>query len=211
MLGTKWNGVTGAGYIDEEGNFKPEMNGTVVYFFNKSKDKRIDGIVYGKTKKEVYEACKPEIDAILKSKRRFTYNDLIMSMSAFSFSMDDNESLDASYAGKLFASVAAGAMAENNWNYSSKDQNKEDSGEIRLQYDDIKKMFTSEYQTTGRITITCDPASEGVDNLVLCAWDGFHLLGYKLIETIPAWEQEKVIREFMNQYGATNKDLALDV
>lgn len=211
MLGTKWNGVTGAGYIDEEGNFKPEMNGTVVYFFNKSKDKRIDGIVYGKTKKEVYEACKPEIDAILKSKRRFTYNDLIMSMSAFSFSMDDNESLDASYAGKLFASVAAGAMAENNWNYSSKDQNKEDSGEIRLNYSDISNCFKETYHTTGKITITCDPASEGEDNLVLCAWDGFHLIGIKIVETIKAWEQEYPIREFMNRYGATNKDLALDI
>ena len=211
MLGTKWNGVNGAGYIDEQGDFKSEMNGTVTYFFNKSKDRRIDGIVYGKTKKEVYENCKTEIDAILRTKRRFTYEDLIMSMSAFSFSMDDNESLDASYAGKLFASVAAGAMAENNWNYSSKDQNKEDSGEIRLNYSDVANCFKETYHTTGRITITCDPASEGEDNLVLCAWDGFHLIGIKIVEKIKAWEQEYPIREFMNRYGATNKDLALDI
>lgn len=209
MLGTKWNGTNGAGYIDEEGNFKPEMNGTVVYMYNKTG--RIDGWVYGKSKKEVYDLCKKEIDIQLAKNKRFVYTDLILSMSAFSFSMDDNESLDAKYAGKLLASVAAEAMAKNNWNYSSKDSNKDDTGEIRLRYNDIVNMFKETHQYTGKLTITCDPASTGNDNMVMCAWDDFHLFDIEIIQNIQAWQQEDPLRRFMNKHGARNRDLALDI
>lgn len=100
---------------------------------------------------------------------------------------------------------------KNNWNYSSKDVNVQEENEIQLTREDVQKMFRADHTHTGKIRITCDPASTGVDNMVMCAWDSFHLLDVNIVQTIAASDIEYPLREFMNKHGATNSQLSLDI
>lgn len=211
FLGTNWNGIVGAGYIDSEGNVIESMNGAVVYMFNTTG--KMDGWVFGKTKEEVYERCQEPINVLLKKNKniKMSYKDLILSMVFYSFSMFDNDSLDASYAAKLISSVASGSMAMNNWNVSTQDSKNEDGEELTIKRADIEKLFVSNHKWSGNIRITCDPASTGVDNMVLCAWDDYHLFDIEIIQRIEAADLEQPIRRFMNKHGAKNHQLSLDI
>lgn len=51
----------------------------------------------------------------------------------------------------------------------------------------------------------------GVDNMVMCAWDSFHLLDVNIVQKIAASDIEYPLREFMNKHGATNSQLSLDI
>ena len=97
MLGTTFNGIEGAGYIDNNGNVIDEMNGVVTYFYSQG---TIDKITYGRSKQEVYEKAKDSIDKIINDAARkgakVHYEDLIMSMSFYSFTMFDNATIDKS-------------------------------------------------------------------------------------------------------------------
>ena len=212
MLGTSYNGVEGAGYIDNSGNVIEEMNGTVTYFYSEGS---IDKIVYGKSKKEVYERAKTSIDKIISDARKngakVNYEDLILSMSFFSFTMFDNSTMDKSYLARVMNSIGASGLAKNNWNYSSKDINVADNEELRLTREDIERMFKGNHQYTGKIRITCDPAAEGIDNMVICAWDSFHLIDIEVIQKIDAGDIQYPIREFMDKHGATNQQLSIDI
>ena len=210
FLGTNYNGIVGAGYIDNEGNVIDSMNGAVVYMFNTSG--KMDGWVFGKTKEEVYEQCKEPIDKLLSKNKniQMSYKDLILSMVFYSFSMFDNDSLDPSYAAKLISSSASGSMALNNWNASTQDE-KNDDGEIYIQRNDIERLFVTNHKYSGNVRITCDPASTGVDNMVLCAWDDYHLFDIEIIQKIEAAELEVPIRAFMNKHGARNSQLSIDI
>ena len=84
MLGTTFNGIEGAGYIDNNGDVIDEMNGVVTYFYSQG---TIDKITYGRSKQEVYEKAKDSIDKIINDADRkgakVHYEDLIMSMSFY--------------------------------------------------------------------------------------------------------------------------------
>ena len=212
MLGTTYNGIEGAGYIDNNGDVIEEMNGVVTYYFSEG---AIDKVHYGKTKEDVYEKAKTKIDKILsdarkKGKKR-KYSDYIKSMSFFSFDIFDNDSMGVEYEATVLNSIASEGLAKNNWNYSSKDINVADNEELRLTREDIERMFKGNHQHTGKIRITCDPAAEGIDNMVICAWDSFHLIDIEVIQKIDAGDIQYPIREFMDKHGATNQQLSIDI
>ena len=108
-------------------------------------------------------------------------------------------------------SIGASGLGKNNWNYSSKDVNVDEQNELELTREDINKMFKANHQYTGKIRITCDPASTGVDNMVICAWDSFHLMDIEVIQKIAASDIEYPLRAFMDKHGATNSQLSLDI
>lgn len=212
MLGTTFNGIEGAGYIDNNGDVIDEMNGVVTYFYSQG---TIDKITYGRSKQEVYEKAKDSIDKIINDAARkgakVHYEDLIMSMSFYSFTMFDNATMDKSYLARVMNSIGASGLGKNNWNYSSKDVNVNEQNELELTREDINKMFKANHQYTGKIRITCDPASTGVDNMVICAWDSFHLMDIEIIQKIAASDIEYPLRAFMDKHGATNSQLSLDI
>ena len=212
MLGTTFNGIEGAGYIDNNGDVIDEMNGVVTYFYSQG---TIDKITYGRSKQEVYEKAKDSIDKIINDAARkgakVHYEDLIMSMSFYSFTMFDNATMDKSYLARVMNSIGASGLGKNNWNYSSKDVNVDEQNELELTREDINKMFKANHQYTGKIRITCDPASTGVDNMVICAWDSFHLMDIEVIQKIAASDIEYPLRAFMDKHGATNSQLSLDI
>jgi len=212
MLGTTFNGIEGAGYIDNNGDVIDEMNGVVTYFYSQG---TIDKITYGRSKQEVYEKAKDSIDNIINDAARkgakVHYEDLIMSMSFYSFTMFDNATMDKSYLARVMNSIGASGLGKNNWNYSSKDVNVNEQNELELTREDINKMFKANHQYTGKIRITCDPASTGVDNMVICAWDSFHLMDIEVIQKIAASDIEYPLRAFMDKHGATNSQLSLDI
>ena len=80
-----------------------------------------------------------------------------------------------------------------------------------LQERTFKKCLEQTIPIRGKIRITCDPASTGVDNMVMCAWDSFHLLDVNIVQKIAASDIEYPLRAFMDKHGATNSQLSLDI
>ena len=113
MLGTTFNGIEGAGYINNDGDVIDEMNGVVTYFYSQGS---IDKVTYGKSKLEVYNKAKDSIDKIINDAARkgakVHYEDLILSMSFYSFTMFDNATMDKSYLARVMNSIGASGLAK---------------------------------------------------------------------------------------------------
>lgn len=206
-------GKFGGGWIADDGEVIPEMNGVVRYFHIIEGD--INKVYWGKTKKEVYEQCKHIIDPLLeKSKKlKLTYESYIQSCVFFNLSTLDNEDMlkdNPEYLGSLAMSSGAKSMFSANWNYSKYDDKSNKDGSSMLDYHKLSAMFQNKPNINDKLRIVADPAREGVDNFTMAAFQGFHCIDiwYEQVtdpKTIP-----NKITAFMNKHGATNKELIVD-
>ena len=162
-------------YIGLDGKIIPERDGVVRYFYIAGAT--VKDVVWGDSKREVYLKCKVDIDRKLAAiGGNFTYRNIIKSFVFYQGRLSENKGLlssNADYIGSIAASGGkmAQALVEGNWNVDSEeDENVPISGEC------ARNVFVNDPMRTGDGWITIDLADYGTDNMLMLAWDGFHVI-----------------------------------
>lgn len=171
-------GPHGGGWINDDGTVDRSMDGVVMYFYMESGD--LNKTYFGRTKREVYDKCKDLIDAKIAFDSDMSYEDFILSMVFFTFSVRDNKKMLAknrSYRGLAANSATAASAYSENWNYSINDNLEEeiDMSNISITSDDVEKMFLPVEKPRNSVLLkrfmTMDMATTGFDNLVFKYWE----------------------------------------
>ena len=170
-------------YIGLDGLISPDKDGVVRYFYINGP--RVEDVVWGDTKDEVYEKARIDIDRQLRSlnkkKQLFTYDNLIKSFTFYLGNISENRSLiseNMDYVGSV-ASVGgkqAQQLIEGNWNVSTFDNE-----ESAIKSEDAQAVFMNDPQVNGDMWITADLADTGSDNTVILAWNGFHIIDIEIL------------------------------
>ena len=216
-------GEHGGGWINDDGTVDKSMDGVVMYFNMQEGD--INRTYFGRTKEEVYEKCKEHIDSLIALDPDMTYEDFILSMVFYTFSVRDNKKMlskNKGYRGLAAnAATAASAYAEN-WNYSITDE-KEDIEEmvnIQITTTDVERMFRPmpipDKSVLLKRFMTVDMATTGFDNLVMKYWELYSHYGFLCKDikySIKNTNREAVmmITDFRERHGLSEKDMILDV
>lgn len=216
-------GEHGGGWINDDGTVDKSMDGVVMYFNMQEGD--INRTYFGRTKEEVYERCKEHIDSLIALDPDMTYEDFILSMVFYTFSVRDNKKMlskNKGYRGLAAnAATAASAYAEN-WNYSITDE-KEDIEEmvnIQITTTDVERMFRPMPIPDNGVLLkrfmTVDMATTGFDNLVMKYWELYSHYGFLCKDikySIKNTNREAVmmITDFRERHGLSEKDMILDV
>lgn len=163
-------------WIDKDGYIDPERDGVIRYCFMKGE--RINNIIWGDTREEVYKKCKEDIDLLwtpeyekmgLKPENVF-----IQSVTFVRADLSQNPMLllsDPSYLGRLGAQDRAQVMRDlkANWNAV------EETDDL-VTFDDMEDIFENSFQLDDHHRyVTGDIALEGGDNLILWLWEGWHV------------------------------------
>lgn len=216
-------GEHGGGWINDDGTVDKSMDGVVMYFNMQEGD--LDKTYFGRTKREVYEKCKDHIDALLAIDPDMHYEDFILSMVFYTFSVRDNKKMLAKnkgYRGLAANSSTAAAAFSENWNYSITDEedNIEDLVNVQLTTQDIERMFKPMSMPLNselvKRVMTVDMATTGFDNLVIKYWELWSHCGYickDIKYSVKNTNREAVmmIADFRERHGLTEKEMILDV
>lgn len=182
-------------YIGADGFIMPEREGVVRYFFMNGET--VNDVVWGDTKKEVYQKCKVTIDRTLAkingSTGTATYEDLIKSFTFYLGKMSENKASignNKGYAGSvaIMGGRNAQQLLEGNWNVSpSEDEN------APIPSDIANEVFMNDPQRNGDKWVTCDLADTGTDNFLAIAWNGFHIEDILILgQTTPRMNAERL-------------------
>lgn len=179
-------GEHGGGWINDDGTIDKSMDGKVMFFFMPDGD--YERAYWGRTKKEVYEKAKNLIDIRLEKDPDMTYEDFILSMVFYTFSVRDNKKMlskNKSYRGFAANSATAKSAFEENWNYSLTDdvgQESEESILSELKEEEVRYMFrpldVPSDSTLMKRRMTMDMATTGFDNLTLKYWELWSNFGW---------------------------------
>lgn len=216
-------GEHGGGWINDDGTVDKSMDGVVMYFNMQNGD--LDKTYFGRTKREVYEKCKEHIDSLLAQDPDMTYEDFILSMVFYTFSVRDNKKMLAKnkrYRGLSANSATAASAYNENWNFSIEDEKTDldDLANVQLSTMDVQRMFRNiEIPQESAILkrfITVDMATTGFDNLVMKYWvlvEKYGFLCKDIRYSVKNTSREAVlmIKEFMQKCNITEKEMILDV
>lgn len=196
-------GEHGGGWINDDGSVDKSMDGVVRFFFMPDGD--YERATWGRTKKEVYEKAKAEIDKRLERDPDMEYTDFILSMVFFTFSVRDNKKMlskNKGYRGFAANSATAKSAFEENWNYSLTDEEEsiEDLADVQLSSFDIERMFRPSQAPSDSVLLkrfmTMDMATTGFDNLLFMYWELWSHYGF-------------VCRDIRFSVNNTNRDAVL--
>lgn len=216
-------GEHGGGWINDDGTVDKSMDGVVMFFFMPNGD--YEKAVWGRTKREVYENAKSEIDALLAVDTDMTYDDFILSMAFFTFDVRDNKKMlskNKGYRGLAANSATAASSYSVNWNYSITDEeeNVEDLVNVELSTTDVERMFRpsvvpQDSQLLMR-RMTMDMATTGFDNLILKYWELWSHYGWicrDIQYSMHNDNREAVIMaiQFRDKHKLQEKEMILDV
>ena len=216
-------GEHGGGWINDDGTVDKSMDGVVMFFFMSNGD--YEKAVWGRTKREVYEKAKSEIDALLAVDTDMTYEDFILSMAFFTFDVRDNKKMlskNKGYRGLAANSATAASSYSVNWNYSITDEeeNVEDLVNVELSTTDVERMFRpsvvpQDSQLLMR-RMTMDMATTGFDNLILKYWELWSHYGWicrDIQYSMHNDNREAVIMaiQFRDKHKLQEKEMILDV
>ena len=216
-------GEHGGGWINDDGTVDKSMDGVVMFFFMPNGD--YEKAVWGRTKRDVYEKAKSEIDALLAVDTDMTYEDFILSMAFFTFDVRDNKKMlskNKGYRGLAANSATAASSYSVNWNYSITDEeeNVEDLVNVELSTTDVERMFRpivvpQDSQLLMR-RMTMDMATTGFDNLILKYWELWSHYGWicrDIQYSMHNDNREAVIMaiQFRDKHKLLEKETILDV
>ena len=216
-------GEHGGGWINDDGTVDKSMDGVVMFFFMPNGD--YEKAVWGRTKRDVYEKAKSEIDALLAVDTDMTYEDFILSMAFFTFDVRDNKKMlskNKGYRGLAANSATAASSYSVNWNYSITDEeeNVEDLVNVELSTTDVERMFRpsvvpQDSQLLKR-RMTMDMATTGFDNLILKYWELWSHYGWicrDIQYSMHNDNREAVIMaiQFRDKHKLQEKEMILDV
>ena len=216
-------GEHGGGWINDDGSIDPEMDGVVMYF--NMQDGEIEKTYFGRTKREVYEKCKEHIDKLVAKDPDMTYEDFILSMVFYTFSVRDNKKMlsrNKGYRGMAANSSTAKAAYEENWNYSIMDNEAttEELVDVQLTTTDVERMFRPMEKPTNsellKRFMTIDMATTGFDNLVMKYWElwsnyGFICKDIKYSVKNSNRDAIIMITDFRERHELLEKEMILDV
>lgn len=218
-------GEHGGGWINDDGTVDREMDGRVMYFNMQEGD--VEKTYWGRTKREVYEKCKEHIDRLIADSPDMTYEDFILSMVFFSFSVKDNKAMLAKnkkYRGFAANSSTALSSYNENWNYSINDDDgkEEDFSNVQLQVTDVERMFQPiPMMSDSNVSLlkrfmTVDMATTGFDNLVMKYWELYSHYGFLCRDVSYSMkntnrEAVQMITSFRNKHNLEDKNMILDV
>ena len=216
-------GEHGGGWINDDGTTDKSMDGVVMYFFMPNGD--YERAIWGRTKKEVYDKGKEEIDARLAIDKDMSYEDFILSMVFYTFDVRDNKKMLAknkSYRGLAANSATAQSSYAANWNYSITDEETsvDDLVNVQLSTMDVERMFRPmEMPRNSELVkrfMTVDMATTGFDNLVMKYWELYSHYGFVCKDikySIKNSNREAVmmITDFRDRHGLNEREMILDV
>lgn len=163
----------------------PERDGIVRYFYIRGE--KVEDVVFGDTKEEVYRQCKYQIDPIVQKMNEgghdYTYKNLIKSCTFYSGKLSDNQELlknNPNYMGSVAAMGERQAAANllGCWNIDG-----EDDSEAPIPYEKAEAVFDNDPRRNNDKWITADLADTGTDNTVILAWDGLHIQDCLILPT----------------------------
>lgn len=197
------------GYI-KDSHIDPDMDCVVRYFFINGE--KVEDVVWGKTKEEVYLRCKNEIDELVKnSKVKVTYESFIKSFTFIHGKTSENVKMLENNPGYLGSVAATGAkqkkiLLEGNWDI---DEDEEDD-KIPIKGDDARFCLVNEECRNGNKWITADLADVGSDNSVFLAWDGFHIYDIMVIPRCVPRDNAQWMTEFAVKNGIPDSHIIYD-
>ena len=195
-------------YIGIDGEIIEEREGVVRYFYNAGES--VEEVVWGNTKEEVYSKCKIQIDRFLKKfngkRGKATYKNVIKSFTFYLGRTSENEELGANYASSV-AAMGGRNAEENSGNWNIDADSDEDAP---IPQEMANKVFTNDRCINGDRWVTCDLADTGTDNLLMLAWDGFHIIGCKILGHTTCRQNAEVLQEFAAQYDVADDHIIYD-
>ena len=216
-------GEHGGGWINDDGTVDKSMDGVVMFFFMPNGD--YEKAVWGRTKREVYDKAKAEIDALLAVDSDMAYEDFILSMTFYTFDVRDNKKMlskNKGYRGLAANSATAASSYAVNWNYSITDEEEtiEDLANVELSQVDIERMFRpSVVQQDSQMLMrrmTMDMATTGFDNLIFKYWEYWSHYGWicrDIKYSIHNENRDAVIMaiNFRDKHNLQEREMILDV
>ena len=216
-------GANGGGWINDDGTVDKSMDGVVKFFFMPNGD--YEKTIWGRTKKEVYEKGKEEIDARIAIDPDMSYEDFILSMAFFTFDVRDNKKMlskNKSYRGLAANSATAKSAYESNWNYSLTDEESsvDDIVSSELPKTDVERMFRPlqipHNSELLKRRMTMDMATTGFDNLIFKYWELWSHYGWvcrdiKYSMTNTNREAVLMAINFRDKHDLEEKEMIIDV
>lgn len=175
-----WTRVFLDWYIGVDGYIMPERDGVVRYFYVAGET--VKDVVWGNSKREVYYKCKIDIDRKLRAiGGNFSYENLIKSFVFYQGKLSENVGLlngNSDYIGSVAASGGrtAQALLEGNFNVDP-----DEEFELPISSQAARDVFVNDPQVNGDKWVTIDLADYGTDNMVMLAWNGFHVFAMDVL------------------------------
>ena len=167
-------------YIGSDGFIIPERDGVVRYFY--CAGPTVKDVVWGMSKREVYEKCKIDIDRKLKTiGGNFGYEVMIKSFVFYQGKLGSNKKMLENNSGYLGSVAASGgrmaqALMEGNFNVDP-----EEDEDIPIPSQAARDCFIKDPAVNGDKWITIDLADYGKDNTLMLSWNGFHVVNYEIV------------------------------
>lgn len=163
----------------------PERDGVVRYFYIKGE--KVEDVVFGDTKEEVYYKCRAQIDPIIRKMNdggnEYDYNNLIKSCTFYSGKLSDNKELlknNPNYMGSVAAMGERQAAANlmGCWNCDT-----EEELNMPIPYNLAESVFNNDPRMNNDKWITADLADTGTDNTIILVWNGLHIIDHLILCT----------------------------
>lgn len=190
----------------------PERDGVVRYFYIRGE--KVEDVVFGDTKEEVYKQCKYQIAPIVQKMNegghKYTYENLIKSCTFYSGKLSDNKELlknNPNYMGSVAAMGERQAAANllGCWNV---DADEEDN--VPIPYNLAEAVFNTDPQMNNDKWITADLADTGDDNTVILVWNGLHIMDFLILCTsTPRMNADKIMM-LAEKHGIPDDHIVFD-
>ena len=179
-------------YVGSNGQIREDRNGVIRYFYLQGD--KVEDVIWGDSKEEVYRKCKSDIDKKLKALGgNFTYENMIKSFTFYLGKMSENKASignNMDYAGSVAAvgGRQAQQLIEGNWNVSLRNDS-----DMPITETLARSVFNNDPRRNGDKWITADLADTGTDNTVILVWDGLHVMDHLILCTsTPKINAEKI-------------------
>ena len=200
-------------YIGEDGYIMKERDGIMRYFYISGQT--VESVVWGDSKREVYEKCRETIDEKIRGLSRaggmkITYENMIKSFVFIEGLISENKEMLADSGPDYIGSIAmqgdiiSAQLMLGNWNVSS------EASEELIDSNDLEQFFKNTPQTSAKKCMTIDVALKGADSFIAKVWYGFHLVD---IEVWPFCESDAaitIIRRLKEKHGIPESMIVYD-
>lgn len=196
-------------YILPNGFIDPEREGRIRYFYITGP--KVEDVVWGSSKHEVYVKCKIDIDKKLKAiGGNFSYENMIKSFTFYQGKLGQNKAMlenNPDYLGSVAMSGGKTAMAllEGNFNVDP-----EEEDEMPIPSDSTRKVFEGDPARNGDYWLTIDLADYGTDNMLMVAWNGFHIIGVRIIMSSTPRENAVHAKNYAQELGIADSHIIYD-
>lgn len=169
-------------YIGADGYIIPERDGIVRYFYLRGE--KVEDLVWGDSKEEVYYQCKKQIDSQIKSLGGdVKYEDFIKSFVFYRGTLAENKALLNNNRGYVGSVAGVGermskALIEGNFNVDLDEEEK-----VPIPYNLAESVFNNDPCKNNDKWITADLADTGTDNTIILVWNGLHIIDYLILCT----------------------------